>query len=235
VQQLIIFIQPVLVKESDYEDISELLFKEEQTIVGKIVWQIKSEDPQMAWTILKAFIDKFLEGGDERMRFTLPPSIFRLLELANSINKQEPEIKVFKKIFELTRKLIQTVCSILPVLGLKLYLEYILTINRIDTSKFYDEFTYETASECLLHYEQQISDSAIKQTTLGLIINTFMRLNCVSSENYDTLLSNITSYCSKILKKNEQCEVLLSCCYLFTNPQVPLPALRPTTAASTRS
>jgi vacuolar protein sorting-associated protein 35 len=83
VQQLIVFIKPVLVREPDYEDITELLFKEEQTIVGKIVWQIKNEDPQIVWAVLKAFIDKFLEGGDERMRYTLPPSIFRLLELAN--------------------------------------------------------------------------------------------------------------------------------------------------------
>lgn len=33
------------------------------------------------------------------------------------------------------------------------------------------------------------------------------------------MLSNITSYCSKILKKNEQCQILISCCYLYTNPQ----------------
>lgn len=46
-----------------------------------------------------------------------------------------------------------------------------------------------------------------------------MRLSCLTNENYDILLSNITSYCSKILKKNEQCQVLLSCCFLFTNPQ----------------
>jgi len=44
-----------------------------------------------------------------------------------------------------------------------------------------------------------------------------MKLNCLSEENYDTIVSNITSYCSKILKKNEQCQILLSCCYLFTN------------------
>lgn len=64
VQQLIVFIRPVLVKEPDYEEISELFFKDEQTIVGKIVWQIKNEDPQTVWNILKAFIDKFLEGGE---------------------------------------------------------------------------------------------------------------------------------------------------------------------------
>jgi hypothetical protein len=33
---------------------------------------------------------------------------------------------------------VESVSSILSVLGLKLYLEFILTINRIDTAKFYD-------------------------------------------------------------------------------------------------
>lgn len=42
VQQLIVFIRPVLIKEPDYEQISQLMFKEEQNIVGKIVWQIKN-------------------------------------------------------------------------------------------------------------------------------------------------------------------------------------------------
>lgn len=40
-----------------------MMFKEEQTIVGKIVWQIRNEDPGVVWDILKSFIDRFLEGG----------------------------------------------------------------------------------------------------------------------------------------------------------------------------
>lgn len=122
-----------------------------------------------------------------------------------------------------------------PVLAIKLYLELILTINRIDESRYFDEYTYETASECLLLYESQISDSTTKQVILELIINSCLTLHCLSNENYDILLSNITSYCSKILKKNEQCQILLSCCYLFTNPQVYFLSLRPTPTASTKS
>lgn len=156
------------------------------------------------------------------MKYTLPPSIFRLLALANQISKHEVEMKVYKKIFELSRKLIEKVGTISPVLAIKLYLQLVLTINRIDANKAYDEYTYETASECLLLYESQVSDSGTKQSVLGLIINACMRLNCLTNENYDILLSNITSYCSKILKKNEQCQVLLSCCFLFTNTQVNL-------------
>ena len=47
-----------------------------------------------------------------------------------------------------------------------------------------------------------------------------MKINCLSDENYDTLVTNIVSLCSKIIKKQEQCKILLSCCYLFTNPLV---------------
>ena len=146
VSQLIVFISPVLKKEKDYEDISELLFKDEQTQVAKIVWQIKSNDIELVWEILKTFIDNFLEGGDERMRFTLPSAVFKLLSLANQISKEHPEPKAYKKIFELSRRLIEKLGSLQPVLAIKLYLELILTINRVDPNKAYDEYTYETAS-----------------------------------------------------------------------------------------
>lgn len=56
------------------------------------------------------------------MKYTLPPSIFRLLALANQISKHEVEMKVYKKIFELSRKLIEKVGTISPVLAIKLYL-----------------------------------------------------------------------------------------------------------------
>lgn len=169
------------------------------------------------------------------MRFTLPSSIFRLLALANQLHAQESDAKAFKKIFDLVRHLIEKMGTLQPVLAIKLYLELVLTINKIDVNKHYDEYTYETASECLLLYEAQISDSATKQMILELIINSCLRLHCLSDENYDILLSNITSYCSKILKKNEQCQILLSCCYLFTNPQVRKKLFRPTQTESTKS
>lgn len=85
-------------------------------------------------------------GGEDRMRYTLPPSIFRLLALAVQISRHDVELKVYKKIFELARNLIEKLGAISPVLGIKLYLELIMTINRIDTEKAYDEYTYETAS-----------------------------------------------------------------------------------------
>lgn len=56
------------------------------------------------------------------MKYTLPPSIFRLLALTSEISKHGVEIKAYKKIFDLSKKLIEKVSGFLPVLGIKLYL-----------------------------------------------------------------------------------------------------------------
>ncbi len=64
VAQVLTFIEPLLIKLPDYEAVSDLVFKEEQIQVSKIVFQINSDDPVVNWTILKKFIDKFVNGGD---------------------------------------------------------------------------------------------------------------------------------------------------------------------------
>jgi hypothetical protein len=78
----------LLIKQKDYEDVSELIFKDEQIQVSKIVFQINSEDPTLVWKIMKKFIDKFVEGGEERMKYTIPSTVFRLFQLAVQINSQ---------------------------------------------------------------------------------------------------------------------------------------------------
>lgn len=72
------------------------------------------------------------------MRYTIPPSVFRILTLINQMSKHDVELKIYKKLFELSRKLIEKLGGFQPVLAIKLYLELILTINRIDVDKAYD-------------------------------------------------------------------------------------------------
>ena len=63
VATVLTFIQPLLVKLPDYETVTDLVFKEEQIQVAKIVFHITSEEVAVVWGILKKFIDKFIEGG----------------------------------------------------------------------------------------------------------------------------------------------------------------------------
>jgi len=134
VNQILSFIEPLLVKLPDYETVSDLVFKDEQTQVSKIVFQINSDDPAVIWAILKKFIDKFVSGGDERIKYTIPSTIFRLFQLAIQIyngRDETTEPKVYKRIFDLVRGLIGRLGSF-PILGIKLYLELLLLINQLD-------------------------------------------------------------------------------------------------------
>ena len=140
VSMVLTFIQPLLVKLPDYENVSELVFKEEQVQVSKIVFYVNSDEVGVVWGILKKFIDRFVEGGDERMQYTLPSTIFRLFQLAVQIynNRDEStEPKVYKRVFDLCRNLIQRLNGH-PRLSIRLYLELLMLINVIDEDKFYD-------------------------------------------------------------------------------------------------
>jgi hypothetical protein len=95
---------------------------------------------------LKKFIDKFNEGGDDRMQYTLPSTIFRLFQLAIQIfnsRDETTEPKVYKRVLDLSRNLIGRLSNH-PKLSIKLYLELLLLINHVDETKFYDEYTYVT-------------------------------------------------------------------------------------------
>ena len=113
--------------------------------MAKIVFQIQNTDALVVWEILRKFLEKFEKGGEERMRYTLPSAVFRLIQLAIQLYSSEdrPEPKGYKKILETIRKLIEKLGAFLPVVAIKLYLELLLLVNTFDaTTKFYDEWTY---------------------------------------------------------------------------------------------
>ncbi len=78
------------------------------------------------------------------MKFTIPSSVFRLFKLAVQIShqKENPEPKVYKKIIEYIRALIEKLGHSQPAMSIKLYLEMVQLINQLDKVKFYDEFAY---------------------------------------------------------------------------------------------
>lgn len=144
VGQLVAFIEPLLKQLPDTENVNEVMFKEEQKNVAKLVFQINSEDPAIVWGILKMFIERFREGGVERIVYTYPSTLFKLFQLARQVKAANPEAepKVFKKIFELSRTLINELSESQPRLSIKLYLQFLQIVNELDRTKAYDEFTY---------------------------------------------------------------------------------------------
>ena len=67
----------------------------------------------------------------------------------------------------------------------------------------------------MLIYEEELSDSEAKFSAINLIVATVFNLGCFGPENFDTLITNSVSYCSKLLKKNSQCEALTFAASLY--------------------
>lgn len=76
-----------------------------------------------------------------------------------------------------------------------------MCMNELDQEKVYEEISYEFASQALVIYQDELSDSEHKLIAIKIIAGTFQRLSCFDEDNYDTLITNATQYAAKLLKK----------------------------------
>lgn len=53
---------------------------------------------------------------------------------------------------------------------------------------------------------------------MNLIYTSLYSITCFSQENFDTLCTNAMGYSSKLLKKNLQCEAVITSSHLFYCP-----------------
>lgn len=81
-------------------------------------------------------------------------------------------------------------------------------INKIPNYHELEEEAYDFCTNSLLIYEEELSDSDAKFAAINLIVSTMFTLTCFGPDNYDTLVTNTVSYCSKLLKKPAQCEAI---------------------------
>ena len=83
---LVDFIRPLLEDSPDSGDFDQYQFEYEQTAVCKVLYTIKTNDPQNVYDILNVLKNAFVKGGRERMKYTLPALVSTYLNLAYSIS-----------------------------------------------------------------------------------------------------------------------------------------------------
>lgn len=88
-------------------------------------------------------------------------------------------------------------------------------INRLPNFQELEELAYDFCSNALLIYEEELSDSEAKFAAINLIVATIFTFVCFGHDNFDTLITNSVSYCSKLLKKPSQCEALTFAASLY--------------------
>ena len=83
---LIDFIRPLLEDSPDASEFDASQFEYEQNTVCKIIFIIKTNDPQTNYDILNVLKNVFIKGGIKRIKYTLPSLVNAYINLAYSIS-----------------------------------------------------------------------------------------------------------------------------------------------------
>ena len=79
------YIQPLLGDTRDSVQEDESTYEYEQSIVGKLVYLIRTNNPEIIYKILNDLKNIFAHGGINRRRYTLPPLANRVIQFCHDI------------------------------------------------------------------------------------------------------------------------------------------------------
>jgi vacuolar protein sorting-associated protein 35 len=77
---------------------------------------------------------------------------------------------------------------------------------------------YEFMTHALKVYDEcSVDHSARKITYLHTLIGTLLECRCFDVHDYDNLSTRLAQYAARLLRKADQCKLLLKCAHLFYN------------------
>jgi len=202
--------------EVDAED-----FAEEQGLMGRLVHTMQAEasTPDVQYLILNTARKHFGSGGNERIKFTLPPIVFAAYKLALRYSQlSEEDEKWEKKVAKIFQFCHQTISALIKAelaeLPLRLFLQGALVCGQINFEN-HENVAYDFMSQAFSIYEEEIGDSKAQLAAITLIIGTLERMACFSEENHEPLRTQCALAASKLLKKPDQCRGVAICSHLF--------------------
>ncbi|KAI8853807.1 vacuolar protein sorting-associated protein 35-domain-containing protein [Chytridium lagenaria] len=216
----------------DWEDVCE-----EQNLVARLVHLVKADEPEEEFMLLAATRKHFGEGGDIRIRFTLPPLVMSSILLAHkyhATSMSDAALTVLYKfihqtVLSLSRaqeryteddfegyflggRVLESVGKGLltpPDVGLRLF----LMAAKSEKKKKGGVLVF--MGFALTIYEEAISDSKSQTAAITLIIGTLYNTTIFGYENYETLITKCTVHCSRLLKRVDQCRLMTVASHLF--------------------
>ena len=81
---------------------------------------------------------------------------------------------------------------------------------------------YEFMTEAFLTYEAEITDSTAQKNAMIKMIGILLSCECFEKTDYEALITKTTQYAARLLKKTDQCSMVLMCSHLFFKHEVSL-------------
>lgn len=207
-------------KPADYEQDSED-FLEEQTLIARAIHLMRTDNLDEQYLILNTIRKHCSNSGKERIKFTLPPIVFRAYELAYRYKENAAEDskwekkceKIFKFCFQTIEALIKF--ELEAELPFRLYLQGSIALCEINYENC-EDIAYEFISQAIGLYDDEISTN--KLSAITQIIGTCQNiLHIFGEENCDTLRQICVNKAAKLLKKPDQCRAVAMSSNLFWN------------------
>lgn len=194
-------------------------FAEEQGIMGRFVHLLQAEDLNQQYLILNTARKHFGNGGDKRIKYTLPPIVFSAYRLSTKYREIQEEDenweKKCQKIFSFCHQTIGALIKAeMAEIPLRLYLQGAMAAGQVAFEN-HETVAYEFMSQAFSLYEDEISDSKAQLAAISLIIGTLEQMSCFGVENHEPLRTQCALAASKLLKKPDQCRGVSTCSHLF--------------------
>merc|ERR1712242_460600 len=132
-------------------------------------------------------------------------------------------VKIVQFCHNLITNLVKAEMSELP---LRLFLQGALVLDAIPFET-QETMAYEFISQAFSLYEDEISDSKAQLAAITLIIGTLEQMTCFSEENHNPLRTQCALAASKLLKKPDQCQGVLTVSHLFWSAHTSASADKP--------
>jgi vacuolar protein sorting-associated protein 35 len=163
------------------------------------------------------------ECGPDRVRHLIPPLITNGLLLARRFSQQRKPNEENEELEGKMQGLFKFLHQSIVVLQKAdqhepAFKAFLLPLQDPSILVGFEMIAYEFVVQAFTIYEECISDSKRQVSALQLIIGTL--LSCSNTgvlgvENYDTLITKTALYASRLLKKSDQCRMVLLCSHLF--------------------
>mmetsp|Transcript_3158 Transcript_3158/g.4613 ORF Transcript_3158/g.4613 Transcript_3158/m.4613 type:complete len:1282 (-) Transcript_3158:2285-6130(-) len=107
-----------------------------------------------------------------------------------------------------------------------------LIAEKYDHKSDLAPIAYEFMTEAFLIYEAEITESSAQKNAMVKMIGILLSCDCFERTDYEALITKTTQYAARLLKKTDQCTMVLMCSHLFfkdetyQNPQRVLECLQ---------
>ena len=212
-EELLILVSPLIHEISETSE--RINIEKIGSNITKIIYYVNiSQEDQEFNAIIKAK-ELFSHGGIPFMKITYIGLVWASYRLSSKTQNCAFQVKVFDYVFELIGEIVQEI----PEECIKLLMNGALQIDRCgiqteDAERLITQYV-EKAFEL---YENELIDSDIKYKVLTIIIGTLEQINILSSNCFSELTKRIIKNCTKLLRKQEQCKIILSCSHIFISP-----------------